>query len=224
MNVIEHIIPVHYIRIVREYNKESYANILSNLAFFIDGPLAIFGNAAWIHASILRYINKINSDIKKYGKDSVLFIGIQKTGHVVEYSNLIDKYIDNNKIFSITDEYRYKYITPNNEPSSNGFGNETYYGQDFILKTESGRLFVFALPYTFSSKASHNIINFSIEKTKYQNYGNLAKAIKLIKDFECDLYENAIVPVALAHKYTAISLEPGSKVLDLLSQSAIKNK
>jgi len=220
MNVIEHIIPIHYIRIVREYYSESFANILSNLAFFIDGPLAIFGNPAWIHASILRYLNRINCDMKKYGKSSILLIGLQKTGHVVEYFNLIEQYIDNNKIFSITDDYRYKYITPNNEPSSNGFGYETYYGQDFLLKTESGRIFVFAIPYPFASKTGKDFIN---EKTRYSNYDCLGKAVQLIKDFECDLYENAVVPIALAHKYTAISLEPGAKVLDLLSQTSIKN-
>ncbi|MEN2775573.1 DNA double-strand break repair nuclease NurA [Acetivibrio clariflavus] len=219
MNVIEHIIPIHYIRIVREYYSESFANILSNLAFFIDGPLAVFGNPAWIHASILRYLNKINYDMKRYGKGSILLIGLQKSGHVAEYFKLIDNYINNNKIFAITDNYRYTYITPNNEPSSNGFGYETYYGQDFLLKTESGRIFVFALPYPFASKTEKNFI---YEKTKYSNYDCLSKAVQLIKDFECDLYENAVVPVALAHKYTAISLEPGTKVLDLLSQTSIK--
>ena len=56
-----------------------------------------------------------------------------------------------------------------------------------------------------------------------RNCDCLAKAKRLIEDFECDLYENAIVPIALAHKYTAISLEPGAKVLDLLSQTGIKS-
>ena len=220
MNVIEHIIPIHYIRIVRELHKESFVTILSNLAFFIDGPLAIFGNAAWIHAAILRYLNRINCEMQKYGKRSVLLIGLQKTGHVAEYFNLIENYIDNNKIFAITDDYRYKYITPNNEPSSNGFGYETYYGQDFLLKTESGRIFVFALAYPFAAKTEKDFIT---EKTRYSNYDCLGKAVQLIKDFECDLYENAVVPIALAHKYTAISLEPGTKVLDLLSQTSIKS-
>lgn len=220
MNVIEHIIPIHYIRIVREYYSESFANILSNLAFFIDGPLAIFGNPAWIHASIMRYLYKINSELKKYGKGSILIIGLQKTGHVAEYFNLIADFIDNSRIFSITDDFRYNFITPNHEPSSNGFGYETYYGQDFLLKTGSGRTFVFALPYPFASKTENDFVT---EKTVYSNYDCLVKAVRLIEDFECDLYENAIVPIALAHKYTAISLEPGAKVLDLLSQTGIKS-
>ena len=37
-----------------------------------------------------------------------------------------------------------------------------------------------------------------------------------------DLYEGAVVPIALAQKYTAISLQPGGKILDVLAQTAIK--
>ena len=44
----------------------------------------------------------------------------------------------------------------------------------------------------------------------------------MIKHFESDLYRNAVVPVALAHRYTAISLEPGGRVLDLLTKQALE--
>ena len=64
-------------------------------------------------------------------------------------------------------------------------------------------------------------MNFTQEKSNISKYINIGAYTKLIVDFECDLYENAVVPIALAHKYTAISLEPGSKVLDLLSRNTI---
>lgn len=222
MNVLEHIIPAHYIRIIQEYNKESYVNILSNIAFFIDGPLAIFGTAAWLHAAIMKYLHSVNSEMKKKTQKGIIIIGLQKTGQVVDHVNCIDKYIPANKIFAISDDYRYKYISPNNEPSNNGFGYETYYGQDFILKTDTRRNFIFSIPYPFSTKALQGVSNFREEKVKYENYEELCKVIELIKFFECDLYENAVVPVALAHKYTAISLKPGSKALDLFFSNKFK--
>lgn len=218
MNVIEHLIPVHYIRIIHDFEQSFFVNILENLAFFVDGPLAVFGTPAWLHASILRFINKINDELTQLGKHRLVIIGLQKSGAVVEYFNLIDRLIPAGRIFAVDDDFRYKYITPCNRPSSNGFGYETYYGQDFVLKTESGRIFVFSLPYPFSGKASHSTFNFVKEKVKLANYSELGLAVNLICDFECDLYEHAVVPIALAHKYTAISLEPGSKVLDLLSR------
>lgn len=40
----------------------------------------------------------------------------------------------------------------------------------------------------------------------------------MIDEFDCDLSEGKIVPVVLSEKYTAISLEPGATVLDLLTK------
>jgi hypothetical protein len=36
-----------------------------------------------------------------------------------------------------------------------------------------------------------------------------------------DLYDNALVPVALANRHASISLVPGGKVLDLLVRSGL---
>src|SRR5690606_41479985 len=46
----------------------------------------------------------------------------------------------------------------------------------------------------------------------------------LISHLESDLYENAVVPIALAHRYTAISFQPGGRVLDLLTKHALDRK
>lgn len=47
---------------------------------------------------------------------------------------------------------------------------------------------------------------------------------KLISHFETDLYKNAVVPIALAHRYTAISLAPGGHVLDILTKQSLHRK
>lgn len=132
---------------------------------------------------------------------------------------LIKEHIPNNSIYCLEDDIRYKYIYINRKPSSSTFGAETYYGQDFLYKTPNGRVFVFNVPYPFSDK--HDIKNFINNKSKIENYKNIGLYTRLINDFECNLYENAVIPIALAHKYTAISLEPGCRVLDLLSKSKI---
>jgi hypothetical protein len=49
----------------------------------------------------------------------------------------------------------------------------------------------------------------------------LAKAFSLIRYFEFDLYENAVVPIALAHRHASISLVPGGKVLDLVTRAGL---
>ena len=75
---------------------------------------------------------------------------------------------------------------------------------------------MFNLPYPFESKG--NVEKFIAEKAKMSNYINLNGCISLIDEFECDLYDNTVVPVALARKHTVISLKPGTQVLDLLTK------
>lgn len=219
MLAVEHMMPIHYIR----HLADNSLSLLSSLAFFMDGPLAIFGNPAWLNSAILAYLAKVNERLAAISKPSLLMLGLQKTGQVVDHVKLLDRFLPHNRVFAIDDDYRYKFILASRSPAGNGFGSETYYGQDFIYKTPSGRTFVFALPYPFASKDDPTV-TFIQAKTEMGRYPALPRALALINDFESDLYENAVVPIALAHRYTAISFVPGGRVLDLLTRHAFDER
>lgn len=221
MNVIEHLFVIHYIRCVVDSQPQSFANILDNIAFFVDGPLAIFGNSAWIHSCIMKYLSKINTVMRAHEKKDIMIIGLLKSGYLCDYFNLTSDSINKNTIYAVEDSYRYSQIIFDRNPSGSTFGFETYYGQDFLFKTSTGRTFVFNIPYPFEDKTNKKEV-FTQEKVDIKNYSNLAVYTGLIQDFEYDLYENAVIPIALAHKYTSISLQPGSQILDLLSKENIK--
>lgn len=120
----------------------------------------------------------------------------------------------------VSDDFRCKYIDYNREPSGTTFGAETYYGQDFIYKSKKGKMFVFDLPYPYESK--NNKAVFKQEKSKIEHYYELLNsALQLIDEFDCDLKDGKIVPIILSEKYTAISLEPGRTVLDLLTKAQL---
>lgn len=189
------------------------------MCFFIDGPLAINGTAAWIKSSIQKCIYDINVELQAAEMAPLMVIGLQKSGKLYDYIHLIGNSIHPDSIYCVTDDFRNNYVDFNKTPSSTTYGNETYYGQDFLLKTASGKLFVFNAPYPFPNK--DNITVFKKEKANIDRYSNIGAYVRLIEDFESDLYESAVIPIALAQKYTAISLQPGGKVLDLLAQSAV---
>ena len=216
MLILEHLVPFHYMRFL--FKTAPLA--LSEMAFFVDGPLAVFGTAAWLHRSFMIFLQEVNRKLAKHGCHPLLMIGLQKTGQIVDHVSLIERHVSNDRLFAIDDEYRYKYILAGREPSRGGFGFETYYGQDLIYKTPTGRTFVFALPYPYPSKDEPGV-DFVEEKVQFDHYPQLPTAIALINQLESDLYKNAVVPIALAHRYTAISLEPGGKVLDLLTRRAL---
>lgn len=217
MMLLEHLLPVHYMRFIAD--QALFA--LSKTAFFVDGPLAIFGTSAWLHLSIMSYLDEINRKLGRSNHPPVLMIGLVKTGQVVDHVHLLGRFIPPDRLFAIDDEYRYKYILAGRDPAGNGFGYETYYGQDFIFKTQSGRTFVFCLPYPFPNKNLPGN-TFLQEKVNWNRYPQLATAVHLIEHLESDLYRNAVVPIALAHRYTAISLRPGGQVLDLLTKKALQ--
>lgn len=218
-NAVMHILIMHYIRHLRERFPNSYLRTLSNMCFFIDGPLAINGTAAWIKSSIQKCIYDINVELQAAEMAPLMVIGLQKSGKLYDYIHLIGNSIHPDSIYCVTDDFRNNYVDFNKTPSSTTYGNETYYGQDFLLKTASGKLFVFNAPYPFPNK--DNITVFKKEKANIDRYSNIGAYVRLIEDFESDLYASAVIPIALAQKYTAISLQPGGKVLDLLAQSAV---
>jgi hypothetical protein len=77
-----------------------------------------------------------------------------------------------------------------------------------------------AIPYPFRDRSPTKA--FAVEKAKIQNYGDkLTRAFNVIRHFQLDLYENAVIPVALAHRHASISLVPGGKVLDLVTRHGL---
>lgn len=292
MNVVEHLIIASFIRFYSVRDPEA----LSKMAFILDGPLAIFGQPAKVHARLMKLYYKISEDLSNSGLTMPVIMGIQKSGTAVDHAVSLAKYMDNSTYRLIDDEYRHKYIAARSESSEN-FGNETYYGQDFIYKTESGKVFVFALAYPFKDKniegfenekfnieiinhelsiackdsllkarlnnilddpkklikvltiknGSAELVNnrivintkkgdisevkvtlsskkiFSLQKTEIERYGSqIENAMSIISHFELELYENAIIPIALAHRHASISLVPGGKVLDNLSKGGLE--
>jgi hypothetical protein len=216
MNVVEHLLTVHYLRYLVDRGE---LDALESTAFIIDGPLALFGTVAPLHRGILSFIHEVNGRLAAAGRQGVLVLGLQKQGQLVEHAEVIDRFVPKDRILLVDDDYRYKHVICR-DPADNGFGSETYYGQDFIYKTPSGRTFVFALPYPPGAKDA-GPAHFIEAKSNRSNYPTLGRALAVISHFESDLYKNAIVPVALAHRYTAISLRPGGTVLDLLARKRL---
>lgn len=218
MNAVEHLL---FVGLVQQVFKAD-PRALAKMAFVMDGPLAIFGQPAKLHARIMSFLQLVNNRLKELKLEPLLVIGLQKTGQVMDHALLLNKFLPNGVIRFVDDDYRNKYIKGGDSPITN-FGNETYYGQDFLFKTERGRIFNFAVPYPFSSKGRSNEQKaFAIDKVEIANYGSLVeRACELIRHFELDLYESAIVPVALAHRHASISITPGGKVLDIITKTGL---
>jgi hypothetical protein len=227
MLALEHLVPIHHIRYLREQG--SYASI-AEMAVFMDGPLALYGNPAKLHAGIMGYYYSLNQDLESRGLQRLLVMGLQKTGRLAEQFNLIKQYVPKSRVMPVSDEYRNAHITPGrpDDPGDRyGHGAETYFGQDFLFRSKNGGMFVISLPYPFPTKASAEQLAgepFKVAKSRPENYADLVRTLALVERFETSLYPNALVPIALAHQFTAISLMPGGAVLNMLTERSLRTR
>ncbi|MFD1745045.1 hypothetical protein ACFSE1_06170 [Rhizobium helianthi] len=230
MSVLEHLLVVHIIRC----SFESDPSIVANMNVIIDGPLAIFGEAARFHRSIMSLLHDIRAQCRDRGMRGPVVMGISKTGKVVEHAYLIENLLkkDDDKraiegtfILPVTDEYRTTFIEPDKIETNKNFGDETYYGQTFLVRTSRNKVFDVTLAYPFAKKTSIGGVPFKHAKVNIANYGDdISHMVSVIEMMQTDLFQNALIPVHLAHRYASIAHSPGGKSLDRFIREVLASK
>jgi hypothetical protein len=213
MNALEVLLVAHYII---ELSREDKAS-LARWCFLVDGPLAVFGEPAWLSRAMLRLVSEVNTEIEhQHGR--FLVIGLPKSGPLAEHAASIARYLKPDTIRLIDDDYRNRHVRP--VDSGSNFGNDTYYGQDFIFRSGGHDAFVVSVSYPFPSKGAVAGVAFKDAKTDISAYQDLGRALDVVRTFECDLYTSSIVPMIIAHRHASISRVPGGKVLDVAGMAA----
>jgi hypothetical protein len=208
MICLEHLYMIGYI----EYLLNRRPEILSSTAFIIDGPLAIFGPQAWIHRAILNFLNKhIFNNLKEKNLEFPLILGIEKTGTFAEHAEIISKFLKPQTLMLLTEDYIYKYILSSQKPKSGEYGSETYYGQKLFYKTKKNQILTVTFPRKKKGPFTDEILK----------HPTLFKTLNLLDHIGTIIYNDALIPVALAHSFASIPLKTGSKVLKILSQKEL---
>jgi hypothetical protein len=225
MNSVEAIFLAHLIT----HLMESSPQALSRACFVVDGPLAMFGESAWMHGGLLRLYHNAQERLAALGLPGFLLFGVQKGGMVAEHAAMLRPHLRSGEdgrgelVMSVADDYRNEFVRERDDGGKN-FGDETYWGQDFLYRASNGDVFVVALPYPTASKrvpdpngrmsAEEYFRELKADLGRYPDLGRVLDVVRLMRS---DLYESSIVPVLAAHQDASISLMPGGRVLDLLS-------
>lgn len=228
--VLEQLYPINFIMnlLGSDESENVKFEALSKIGFMLDGPLAIYGEPAKLHKNIHKYLVEVNKKLKMRGFNPLIYFGITKTGTVVDHIRSAVDYIKNKefksdtdilpkrKLLIISDDYRFKYIHPPTKNSA--FGEETYYGQDMVYFDNKSNFYVINVMYPFEKKDT----NFKNKKFDIDIYTQINKISNLLESLEVDLYDMALLPIVLAHKYAAISCNPGVCSLTEFSKDIIK--
>jgi hypothetical protein len=200
MTTIEQLILVHLIRLVLQTKPA----LLNQLMFIKDGPLAFFGQTARMQEPMRALAGYLLNE------HDLFLAGLEKSGAFVEHAHEIKEKLPPGRIIILDDDYIYRYIIPGTPDPSSVYGRTTYYGSKVIFKTHTGAVHVVTVP--LPERLSH--------PTK-ADLPNLDIILTNVEKLRCDMYDDALLPVALVNKLVSLSNHPSSKILKQFAMGTI---
>ena len=199
--LLEQMILVHIIRIILKTSPK----LLKNILFIKDGPLAYYGNSSRMYLPMRKLVNYL------FEEHDLYLAGIEKSGAFVEHALEISELIPSGSAFLLNDDYIYKYILLNRENRAYSYGYRTYYSGKLIFKTDQGNIYVTTLP---NRKP--------IAHPQKKDFKNFDVILENVANLNCDMYENALFPVALVNKLVSLSDHPSSEILKKFAKEKIQ--
>jgi hypothetical protein len=127
--------------------------------------------------------------------------GLEKSGAFVEHAAAIQDRMHPGSFLVVGDRYIRKYIVPATGAGAT-YGQNTYYGQKVFFRAPGGEMHVVTIPgRTYSANPTPADIP------------HLQETLALIGELRRSMYDNALIPVALANKLVSLSDFPSQRIL-----------
>ena len=197
---VEHLILLHVIRnLLRKH-----PGALEEVLFIIDRPTGWFGLTAPMHKLMLEL------DSWLFDNHNLYLAGLEKSGAFVEHAAQIQTQIPPGSILLLNDHYIYRHISPGEEDPNRPYAATSYYGHKVFLRARNGQIYVVSLPVRSLHK-----------KPKAEDIPNLHAVLTHVEQLHCDMFENALLPVALVNKLVSLSAHPSSQILKSFAKATV---
>jgi hypothetical protein len=217
MQVWERILLVH---LLRAFERQGLLEQVHRLAFFVDGPLAVFGHPAWLSAAISLELQRLNAEAQRLTGRDLLIVGVEKSGAFVSHFEQLDETEDRGsylfapgQYFLPTDSYIKKRIIFSDSPKR--YGLDTYFGRKFLYKTASGARVVASIPFLNNKQDTLGTDDVAL----YPTFGTVCALLDKVASCR---YPNSVTPLISAHAQAAIPLHLGAKVLEQLAKALMR--
>jgi len=206
--LIEQLIIVHFIRWLYKLKTDS----LHEFLFIADGPLSFSAQTANMREPMRDLCNFFEK------KGNLFLVGIEKSGAFVDHAQVIClpknkvEVVKQGQYLLLSNQYIYKYIKPG-DSNRMTYGVTDYYGGKVIFYSCDGQVIVLTVPVP-----DKNVVK---NPTK-ENYYNLEVIMLNIQKLRCDMYDDAIVPIALANKLVSLANHPSKILLEKFASKGIK--
>jgi hypothetical protein len=205
-NVIEQMLYAHLIRIILKIKPD----LLNRLLVIRDGPLAFFGPTARMHIPFRNLIGYL------FDHHNLYLAGLEKSGAFVEHADEIYPILEPGTALILDNDYIYEYIIPGQGDPARPYGSTSYFGNKLIFKAPTGHIYVATLPTIPAVNQA------GIAYPSQDDFRNLQAILTNIELLRCDMYDNALVPVALANKLVSLANHPSSRILQRFAKESIQ--
>lgn len=204
MTTLEQLVLVHVIKALFD----TKPSILGEILFIKDGPLAFFGQTAPLSKPMRELAGFLGnqpdpSKVASENRSLLNVAGLEKSGSFVEHAVQIADRLGSDSLLLLSNDYIYRYIVPGDPSSADPYGKNTYWGGKLIYKAGDGNVYVATVPTgEFTPTPA------------YGDFPNLTEILSVLGTLRCSMYDNALIPVALANKLVSLSEFPSSRILE----------
>lgn len=212
MLVAERLTSLGYMQLLFE-DAHGY-DVLERTLFITDGPLGLHGTVAPLKRRFQDYLGGFAKQCAANNRPAApLVVGVEKAGAFVEHARLIAHLIEPGQVMLLTTEYINR-VT--GRPLTNSYGADEFYGRRFIYRTRSGGTLVLTVP------PKPGVTPYGDPAGElWSSYPTLRPICEVLDHVQTRLYENAVIPVALAHSAASLPLGVGQSVLRALVQQSL---
>jgi len=150
-----------------------------------------------------------------FSSQGIYLAGLEKSGAFVEHADEIAGKLKNGQALMLSNDYIYKYVIPGKGDTSQPYARTSYYGAKLIFKSQDGKVYVVTLP-----SKDENIV---LRPTK-KDFLNMEVILFNLEKLKCDMYDSALLPVALANKLVSLANHPSSIILEKFAKRTMLKK
>jgi hypothetical protein len=206
MTMLEQLVLVHLIHNILAIKP----GLLRNILFIKDGPLAFFGLVAPLYRPMRELVEHLLSEPGGPNGPTLRVAGLEKSGAFVEHAAAIQNSVRQGTFLVVGDKYIRKHVVPGEDASAT-YGQNTYYGQKIFFRAAGGEMHVVTIPAKKYMAEPH-----------VTDIPHLNEILSLVGELRCSMYDNALIPVALANKLVSLSDFPSQRILTTFVRQGIQ--
>ena len=201
------------VNLLRWFERHGQLRVLDTVGFVMDGPLAIFGMAAWLKKHVEDELFRLHQLSLENEGSGVLVMGVEKQGMFMDHLAALDWSSSHGErgrlqpgtVLAPDVRYIHQHIALR-PLDAKPYGQATYYGRHLMYKSQSGQHAALTLPIVNAQGQDPACV-------AADAYPRAGDALDLIDELGTHLYKDGFAPLARAHLHAAIPLHRGTEIL-----------